>query len=79
MGVAFSHSGSLDGYPVRTVAKQSSEFHLFVTHVSRLHVILVSSIVSLTHNRITGEEEFSSEELSPLDWPSGMSMGNFLD
>ena len=52
MGVAFSHSGSLDGYPVRTVAKQPREFHLFVTYVSRLHVILVSSIVSLTHNRI---------------------------
>lgn len=75
MGVAFSYSGS----PVRTVAKQPNEFHLFVTHVSRLHVILVNSIVSLTHNRITGEEEFSSDELSPLDWPSGMSTGSFLD
>lgn len=79
MGVAFSHSGSLDGCPVRTVAKQPTEFHLFVTHVSRLHVILVSSIVCLTHNRITGEEEFSSEELSPLDWTAGMSMGSCLD
>lgn len=79
MGVAFSHSSSLDGCSVRTVAKQPSEFHLFVTHVSRLHVILVSSIVSLTHNRITGEEEFSSEELFPLDRPTGMSVGNCLD